>query len=86
VKPQPRRDTRPEQKDLHLAELLDFRPDQGIIRLHEQHCMAIGRDAESWGADLEAIRADFPAATVGQEVERLHEAVSKRHRLSKPSC
>ena len=40
--------------------------------------MAIGRDAESWGAELEAIRADFQAATVGHEVERLHEAVSKR--------
>jgi two-component system response regulator HydG len=216
VKAQTRRDTVPEQKDLHLAELLDFRPDQGVIRLHEQrvvilsaaamgllrkelidtlgvetaerlelrfgfadgyhdavnlrerstwtdplegiragamlqtlegivrvdvrktdydaatgrfeehvawhdsyvaeqhlhhygtadspvcwslvgyasgfvsaclgkevyfretscaaqgakHCVAVGRDAESWGADLEAIRADFQAATVGHEVER----------------
>jgi len=224
VKPQPRRDTPPAQKDLHLAELLDFRPDQGVIRLHEQrvvilsaaamgllrkelidtlgvetaerlalrfgfadgyhdavnlrerskwtdpldgiragamlqtlegivrvdvrktdydaatgrfeehvvwhdsyvaeqhvhhygkteapvcwslvgyasgfasaclgkevyfretscaaqgakHCVAIGRDADSWGADLEAIRVDFQAAAVGHEVERLHEAVSKR--------
>jgi len=224
VKPQPRRDTPPEPKDLHLAELLDFRPDQGVIRLHDQrvvilsaaamgllrkelidtlgvataerlalrfgfadgyhdavnlrerskwtdplegiragamlqtlegivrvdvrktdydaatgrfeeqvvwhdsyvaeqhvhhygktgspvcwslvgyasgfvsaclgkevyfretscaaqgakHCVAIGRDGESWGPDLEAIRADFQAATVGHEVERLHEAVSKR--------
>jgi DNA-binding NtrC family response regulator len=43
-----------------------------------KHCVAIGRDAESWGADLDAIRADFQAATVGHEVERLHEAVSKR--------
>ena len=43
-----------------------------------KHCVAIGRDAESWGEDLEAIRADFQAATVGQEVERLHEAVGKR--------
>ena len=224
MKPQPRRDTPPEPKDLHLAELLDFRPDQGVIRLHDQrvvilsaaamgllrkelidtlgvataerlalrfgfadgyhdavnlrerskwtdplegiragamlqtlegivrvdvrktdydaatgrfeeqvvwhdsyvaeqhvhhygktespvcwslvgyasgfvsaclgkevyfretscaaqgatHCVAIGRDGESWGPDLEAIRADFQAATVGHEVERLHEAVSKR--------
>ena len=224
VKPQPRRDDTPDRKDLHLAELLDFRPDQGIIRLHdqrvvilsaaamgllrkelidtlgldtarrlairfgfadgyhdavnlrersnwtdpvegiragavlqtlegivrtevrkiehdaatgrfeeevvwndsyvaEQHvhhygrtsspvcwslvgyasgfvsaclgkeiyfremacvaqgdkqCVAIGRDAESWGTDLDLIRADFQAATVGSEVERLHEAVSKR--------
>jgi DNA-binding NtrC family response regulator len=43
-----------------------------------RHCVAIGRDAESWGAELEAIRADFQAAIVGHEVERLHEAVSKR--------
>jgi DNA-binding NtrC family response regulator len=224
VKPQPRRDHTPDRKELHLAELLDFRPDQGIIRLHEQrvvilsaaamglmrkelvdtlgietarrvairfgfadgyhdavnlrerskwtnpiegiqagamlhtlegivradvrkiehdpatgrfeeevvwhdsyvaeqhihhygktsapvcwslvgyasgfvsaclgkeiyfretscvgqgnrHCVAIGRDAESWGADLERIRADFQAATVGHEVERLREVVSKR--------
>ena len=224
VKPQPRRDDTPDRKDLHLAELLDFRPDQGIIRLHdqrvvilsaaamgllrkelidtlgldtarrlairfgfadgyhdavnlrerskwtdplegvragavlqtlegivrvdvrriehdaatgrfeeevlwhdsyvaEQHvhhygrasapvcwslvgyasgfvsaclgkeiyfremscvgqgdkqCVAIGRDAESWGTELDLIRADFQAATVGHEVERLHEAVSKR--------
>jgi len=224
VKPQPRRDDTPDRKDLHLAELLDFRPDQGIIRLHdqrvfilsaaamglmrkelidtlgletarrlmirfgfadgyhdavnlrdrsnwtdpvegvragavlqtlegivradirkiehdaatgrfekevvwhdsyvaEQHlhhygrasapvcwslvgyasgfvsaclgkeiyfremscvgqgdkeCVVIGRDAESWGTELDLIRADFQAATVGHEVERLHEAVSKR--------
>jgi len=43
-----------------------------------KHCVAIGRDAESWGADLEQIRGDFQAATVGPEVERLHEAVSTR--------
>ena len=43
-----------------------------------KHCVAIGRDAESWGADLDLIRADFQAASVGHEVERLHEAVSKR--------
>jgi DNA-binding NtrC family response regulator len=45
-----------------------------------KHCMAIGRDAESWGADLELIRTDFQAATVGHEVERLHGVVSKRLR------
>jgi DNA-binding NtrC family response regulator len=42
------------------------------------HCVAIGRDAESWGPALESIRADFQAATVGHEVERLHEAVRTR--------
>jgi DNA-binding NtrC family response regulator len=44
----------------------------------DKHCLAVGRDAEGWGAELDAIRADFRAATVGSEVERLHEAVSKR--------
>ena len=44
----------------------------------DKECVAIGRDAESWGTELDVIRADFQAATVGHEVERLHEAVSKR--------
>jgi transcriptional regulator with PAS, ATPase and Fis domain len=43
-----------------------------------RHCAVIGRDANSWGAEIEAIRADFQAATLGQEVERLHVAVGKR--------
>lgn len=44
----------------------------------KQHCVAIGRDAASWGEDREAIRADFHAASLGQEVERLRDAVAKR--------
>jgi DNA-binding NtrC family response regulator len=43
-----------------------------------KHCVAIGRDAESWGPELDAIRADFQAAILGHEVERLHEAVRIR--------
>src|SRR4029078_8209849 len=31
--------------DLHLAELLDFRPDQGIIRLHEQRVVILSAAA-----------------------------------------
>jgi DNA-binding NtrC family response regulator len=42
------------------------------------HCSAIGRDANSWGAEIDAIRADFQAADLGQEVEREREAVGKR--------
>ena len=42
------------------------------------HCSAIGRDANSWGAEIESIRADFQAANLEQEVERLREAVGKR--------
>jgi DNA-binding NtrC family response regulator len=45
VKPTSRRDTSPEQKDLHLAELLDFRPDQGVIRLHEQRVVILSAAA-----------------------------------------
>jgi DNA-binding NtrC family response regulator len=43
-----------------------------------RHCTAVGRDAERWGADVDAIRADFQAADVEQEVERLREAVGRR--------
>ena len=42
------------------------------------HCTVIGRDADSWGAEVEGIRADFQAATLGHEVERLGDAVGKR--------
>jgi len=44
----------------------------------ERHCRAIGRDAASWGAEIESIRSDFQAASLGHEVERLREAVSRR--------
>ena len=44
----------------------------------ERHCAAIGRDVNGWGADSESIRADFQAANLGHEVERLREAVGKR--------
>jgi hypothetical protein len=40
-----------------------------------RHCAAIGRDAGSWGSDIDSIRADFQAASLGHEVERLRTAV-----------
>jgi transcriptional regulator with PAS, ATPase and Fis domain len=43
-----------------------------------KHCVAVGRDAESWGRELDSIRTDFHAANLGQEVERLRDAVGKR--------
>jgi DNA-binding NtrC family response regulator len=46
----------------------------------DKQCVAIGRDAHSWGAEIDLIRTDFQAETIGHEVERLHEAVSKRHK------
>jgi DNA-binding NtrC family response regulator len=39
------RPIQPEVKPLHLAELLDFRPDQGIIRLHEQRVVILSAAA-----------------------------------------
>jgi DNA-binding NtrC family response regulator len=41
-------------------------------------CSVVGRDANSWGAEIDPIRADFQAATLGHEVERLRDAVGKR--------
>ena len=35
----------PGPQALHLAELLDFRPDQGIIRLHEQRVVILSAAA-----------------------------------------
>ena len=45
VKSHSRRDKPPPPPDLHLAELLDFRPDQGIIRLHEQRVVILSAAA-----------------------------------------
>ena len=41
-------------------------------------CSVIGRDADSWGDALHSIREDFQAANLGQEVERLRDAVGRR--------
>ena len=38
-------------------------------------CTVVGKDAESWGEELEALRADFQGGSLGREVERLREAV-----------
>ncbi len=43
-----------------------------------RHCSATGRDVNGWGAEIESIRADFQAADLGHEVERLRDAVGKR--------
>ena len=45
MKRQVARDKTPARKDLHLAELLDFRPDQGVIRLHEQRVVILSAAA-----------------------------------------
>jgi DNA-binding NtrC family response regulator len=43
-----------------------------------KHCAAIGRDADSWGPEIESIRSDFQAANLGLEVERIQHAVGTR--------
>ena len=45
MNPQSRLGDAANYKDLHLAELLDFRPDQGIIRLHEQRVVILSAAA-----------------------------------------
>jgi DNA-binding NtrC family response regulator len=45
-----------------------------------RQCGVIGRDADGWGDEIDAIRADFRAAALGQEVQRLHDAVGRRSR------
>jgi DNA-binding NtrC family response regulator len=41
-------------------------------------CSAVGRDADGWGEEIDAIREDFQAADLGHEVERLRDAVGQR--------
>jgi DNA-binding NtrC family response regulator len=42
------------------------------------HCVAIGRDARSWGDELPGLRADFKSGDLGKEVERLGAIVHER--------
>jgi DNA-binding NtrC family response regulator len=41
-------------------------------------CTVVGKDALSWGDELEALRADFQGGSLGREVERLREAAHRR--------
>ncbi len=41
-------------------------------------CTIVGRDAASWGADIETLRADFQGAGLKDEIERLQTAVRRR--------
>src|SRR5207253_1497904 len=74
----------PEVKLLHLEELLDFRPDQGIIRLHEQRVVILS------AAAMGLLRKEL-VDTLGLETARrlllrfgfadgYHDAVSLRDR------
>jgi DNA-binding NtrC family response regulator len=47
-------------------------------------CTVVGKDAESWGDEIEALRADFQGGSLGREVERLRSAVHERlHELER---
>ena len=78
------RSVQPEAKPLHLAELPDFRPDQGIIRLHEQRVVILS------AAAMGLLRKEL-VDTLGLETARrlllrfgfadgYHDAVSLRDR------
>jgi DNA-binding NtrC family response regulator len=41
-------------------------------------CAVVGKDAASWGSDVEGLRLDFHGADLGREVERLQSAVRKQ--------
>jgi DNA-binding NtrC family response regulator len=43
-------------------------------------CTVVGRDADSWDADVEDLRLDYRGADLGQEVERVRGAVADRLR------
>jgi hypothetical protein len=45
VKTQSRHNEVQRTEQMHLAEVLDFRPDQGIIRLHEQRVVILSAAA-----------------------------------------
>jgi DNA-binding NtrC family response regulator len=42
------------------------------------HCTVVGRDAASWGDDLERLREDCQAGSLGRQVERLRDLVHRR--------
>lgn len=63
VTPSSRRDKTPNRHRLHLAELLDFRPDQGVIRLHEQRVVILS------AAAMGLMRKEL-VDTLGQETAR----------------
>jgi transcriptional regulator with PAS, ATPase and Fis domain len=41
-------------------------------------CTVVGKDAESWGDALDALRFDFQSADLGREVERVRDVVHRR--------
>jgi DNA-binding NtrC family response regulator len=44
----------------------------------KKFCTVVGRDADSWGTEVERLREDFQGKDLGLEVERLQSAVRRR--------
>ncbi len=42
------------------------------------HCTVVGRDAASWGGDLDTLRADFQGGSLGREVEHLRDVMHRK--------
>jgi DNA-binding NtrC family response regulator len=42
------------------------------------HCVVVGRDAASWGDEIERLRGEFQGKDLGEEVDRLRSAVQRR--------
>jgi DNA-binding NtrC family response regulator len=52
--------------------------EQACLAQGAAKCTVVGKDAESWGDGLEALRADFHGGSLGREVERLRDIVHRR--------
>lgn len=81
VTPHARRDRSANRTDLHLAELLDFRPDQGIIRLHEQRVVILSAAAMAFFA---ARGCQSPAFAGDRQRDRVLEFVRADRRSQRP--
>ena len=74
---------------LHVAEVLDFRPDQGVIRLHEQRVVLLS--AAAWGLMRKELIDTLGAETARRVFLRFgyadgyHDAVSLRDRSEWPT-
>jgi len=60
-----------------LGQEIYFR-ETGCLAAGASTCTVLGKDAESWGDTLETLRSDYHGTALGQEVERIREAVHRR--------
>jgi hypothetical protein len=60
-----------------LAQEIYFR-ESACLAQGVAHCTVVGKDAASWGDDLETLRADFQGGSLGRQVERLRDIVHRR--------